>query len=74
MNAVDSDEDLFRLVPVLGHSTQVLPLELVPSAQICVRAPVKGCVQTGARACARAPSLKGPKRIRLIFFKFIICK
>ena len=46
MNAVDSDEDLFRLVPVLGHSTQVLPLELVPSAQICVRAPVKGCVQT----------------------------
>ena len=41
------------LVPVLGHGARVLPLELVPvlghGAQISVRAPTKGCVQTGAR-------------------------
>ena len=47
-----TDENLFRLVPVPGHSARVLPLELVPvpghSAQICARAPTKGyAVHTG---------------------------
>ena len=54
VNTADTDENLFRLVPVTGHSTLVLPLELVPmpghGAQICDGAPTKGYVQTGARA------------------------
>ena len=46
-----TDENLFRLVPVLGYGARVLPLELVPvpghGAQIGVRVPTKTCVQTG---------------------------
>ena len=56
-----TDENLFRLVPMLGHGAQVLPLELVPvpghDAQIRARAPMKGYVQTGAHA------LTGPKML-----------
>ena len=41
---------------MLGHGARVLHLELmsVPGhgAQICARAPIKGYVQTGARARA----------------------
>ena len=62
VNTSGTDENLFRLVLVLGHGARVLPLELVPGhgAQICVRAPTKGFVQTGARTrCARAQSLNG---------------
>ena len=54
MNKDGTDENLFRLVPVLGHGALVLPLESVPvpeqGAQICARAPTKGYVQTGAQA------------------------
>ena len=50
VNAVGTDENLFRLVPVPRQGARVLPLELVPvpgyGAQICVRAPTKGYVQT----------------------------
>ena len=47
-----ADENLFRLVPMLGHGARVLPREKVPGqgAQFCGRAPTKGYVQTGARA------------------------
>ena len=55
VNTTGADEILFRLVSVPGHGARVLPLELVPGAQICARAPTKGYVQTGARA--REPSL-----------------
>ena len=52
VNTTDTEENLFRLVPVAGHGAGVLPLELVPvpghGAQICARAPTKGYVQTGA--------------------------
>ena len=57
-----TDEKLFRLVPMLRHGAQVLPLEPVPvpghGAQIYPRAPTKGYVQTGAipRAIPRAPT------------------
>ena len=54
VNTVGIDENLFRLVPVPGHSARVLPLELVPvpvhGAKISARAPAKGFVQIGARA------------------------
>ena len=30
VNAAGTDENLFRLVPVLGHGARVVPLELVP--------------------------------------------
>ena len=44
-----ADENLFRLVPVLGHGARVLPLELVAvpgdGAQISAREPTKGYVQ-----------------------------
>ena len=54
VNTAGTDETLFRLVPALRHSARVLPVKLVPvpghGAQICARAPVKGYVQTGARA------------------------
>ena len=30
VNTRDTDENLFRVVPVLGHGARVLPLELVP--------------------------------------------
>ena len=53
-NTTDTDENLFRLVSVPGHGARVLPLELVPGAQISALAPTKGYVQTGARA--REPS------------------
>ena len=48
-----TDENLFRLVPVLGHGARVLPLELAPGhgAQTSARAPT-GYVQTGVRARA----------------------
>ena len=49
VNTAGTDENLFRLVPVLGHGDRVLPLELVPGAQISVLAPPKGYVQTGVR-------------------------
>ena len=43
VNTTGTDENLFRLVPVLGKGAQVLPLELVPvpghGAQISTRAP-----------------------------------
>ena len=49
-----TDENLFRLVPVLRHGARVLPLELVPvpghGAQISARIPAYGYVQTGACA------------------------
>ena len=37
VNKVDTDKNLFKLVPVTGHGARVLPLELVPrhGAQIC---------------------------------------
>ena len=49
-----------------GHGAQVLPLELVPlprhGAQISVRAPTKGYVQTGARAWGTGHQVwTGPK-------------
>ena len=46
VNAAGTDENLFRLVPVLGQGARVQPLELVP-AQISARVPTKGYVQTG---------------------------
>ena len=54
VNAADTYENLFRLVPLLGHGTQMLPLEPVTryGAQICARALTKGYVQTGAFAWA----------------------
>ena len=56
MNTVGTDENLFRLVPVPGHSARVLPLQPVPvprhGAQICAWEPTKGYVQTGVRAWA----------------------
>ena len=72
VNTTGADENLFRLVFMLGHGTRVLPLELVPvpwhGAQISARTPTKGYVQAGA-CCpetkseqglsARAPSLNG---------------
>ena len=51
-----TDENLFRLVPVLGHGARVLPLELVPAS---ARAPTKGYVQTDAHA--QGPSLNRAK-------------
>ena len=30
MNTAGTDENLFRLVPVLGHGARLLPLEPVP--------------------------------------------
>ena len=63
MNTAGTDENLFRLVPVRGHGARVLPLEPVPvpghDAQICARAPTKGCVQTGAQAPCTGTSLNG---------------
>ena len=60
VNTTGTDENLFRLVPVPGDGAQVLPLESVPvprhGAQISVRAPTKGYVQTGARARVRCPN------------------
>ena len=54
VNTTDTDKNLFRLVCVLGHGAQVLPLELVPipwhGAKFSAQAPTKGYVQTGARA------------------------
>ena len=51
-----TDENLFRLLPVLEHGARVLPLESEPvpgyGAQISARSPTKGPVQTGARAGA----------------------
>ena len=51
VNKKGNDENLFRLLPVLGHGARVLPLELVPvpghGVQISARAPTKGYVQTG---------------------------
>ena len=49
VNTMDTDKNLFRLVPMPG--AQELPLELVPvprqGAEIC--APTKGYAQTGSR-------------------------
>ena len=55
VNACDTDENLFRLVPVPGHGARVLPLELVPvpGHGVQIRAPTKGYVQTSAST--RAP-------------------
>ena len=54
VNTTGTDENLFKLVPVLGHGARVLPLELVPvlgyGAQTCAPAPTKGHAQTGALA------------------------
>ena len=54
VNTTDTDKNLFRLVRVLGHGAQVLPLELEPvpehGAKFSAQAPTKGYVQTGARA------------------------
>ena len=54
VNTAGTDENLFRLVPLLGHGVRVLPLELVPvhGAQISARAPTEGYVETGASARA----------------------
>ena len=45
VNAAGTDENLFRLMHVLGHGAQVVLLELVPvprhGAQVCARAPKK---------------------------------
>ena len=62
VNTTGTDENLFRLVPVLGHSARVIPLELVPvpehGAEISARATTKGYVQTRARALGTGTSLK----------------
>ena len=64
-NTAGTGENLFRLVPVLGHGARVLPLELVllpgHGAQISARAPTKGYVQTGARALALPPGTKSER-------------
>ena len=48
VNTTDTDVNLFRPVPMPGHSAQVLPLKPLPvprqGAQICARAPTKGYV------------------------------
>ena len=54
VNIAGTDENLFRLEPAPGHGTRVLPLELVHGAQICVRAPTKGHVHTGAHALVKS--------------------
>ena len=60
VNTAGTDENLFRLVPLLGNCAQVLPLELVPvprhGAPISAWAPTKGYVQTSGRARAWCPS------------------
>ena len=50
INTAGTDENLFRLVPLLGHRARVLPsLELVPA--ICARAPTKGYVYSDWCLC-----------------------
>ena len=70
VNTTGTDENLFRLVPVLGHSVRVLPLELVPvpghGAQISARAPMKGYVQTGAPAWAPGTGTKSGQGLSLL--------
>ena len=65
VNTTVTDENLFRLVPVSGHGSRVLPLELVPvprhGAQISALAPTKGYVQTGARARAPGSGIKSER-------------
>ena len=55
---------------MLGHGARVLPLELmsVPGhgAQICARAPIKGYVQTSARARALRLSEAEGNRLRIV--------
>ena len=69
VNTAGTDENLFRLVPVPGHGTRVLPLELVlvpgHGAQISARGPTKGYVQTGTHARAPCPGTKSEQGLIL---------
>ena len=50
VNTVGTGVNLFRLVPVIGHSARVLPQKLMPVPRH--GAQISGYVQTGARARA----------------------
>ena len=46
-NTADTDENLFRLVPVVGHCARVLPLELVSTnKRQCFKLNTSECLNT----------------------------
>ena len=64
---MDTDENLFRLVPVPGNGARVLPLELVPvpghDAQISARAPKKALFRLMPVLGHRARVTKGEQNL-----------
>ena len=56
VNTTDTEEHLFRLVPVIGHSARVLLLELVPVPGHGAQISARGHQQKAMFRLARAPS------------------